>query len=65
MNDITYCTSIDCPSKDCKVKLLNNKFAPGTILSMSDFSGICRYYIGWVLSQIEDGAEWTDTESMI
>lgn len=53
MKDITYCTSTDCPSKDCKVKLLNNKFAPGTILSIADFSKVCRYYIGWLVDKVE------------
>jgi len=52
MKDITYCTSTDCPSKDCKLKLLNNKFPPGTILSMADFSGVCRYYIGWLVYEV-------------
>jgi len=55
MRDITYCASTDCPSTDCKVKIQNNKFQPGEIISMADFSGVCRYYIGWVLAQIEDG----------
>lgn len=54
MKDITYCTATDCLSTDCKIRLLNNKFEPGTILSMADFSGTCRYYIGWLLDQVEE-----------
>ena len=54
MKDITYCTSVACPSKDCKIKLLNNKFPPGTILSMADFSGQCRFYIGWLVDEMEE-----------
>lgn len=55
MKDITYCSSTDCPSKECKIKVLNNKFKPGEIISMADFSGQCRFYIGWLLEKIEDG----------
>ena len=57
MRDITYCSSADCPSKDCKIKIKNNKFQPGEIISMADFSGTCRYYIGWILKGIESGEE--------
>jgi len=56
MRDITYCTSPDCPSKDCAVRLIHNKdkFKPGDMVSMADFSGTCRYYIGSVLCEIEE-----------
>lgn len=54
MKDITYCTSADCPSTECEIKLTNNKFEPGTILSMADFSGVCRFYIGCILDQIAE-----------
>ena len=53
MRDITFCASADCPSKDCKIKVLNNKFQPGEIVSMADFSGVCRYYIGYLIDKIE------------
>ena len=53
MKDITYCTSTDCPSEECKIKVLNNKFQPGELISMADFSGVCRFYIGWLVSEIE------------
>ena len=53
MKDITYCSSTDCPSTECKIKILNNKFEPGEIISMADFSGQCRFYIGCVLDMIE------------
>lgn len=55
MKDITYCTSVACPSTDCKIKLKNNDIPSGTIISIADFSGTCRFYIGWILSEIEDG----------
>ena len=54
MKDITYCASADCPSTDCKIKLCNNKFKPGDIISMADFSGVCRFYIGWLVDEIEE-----------
>ena len=51
MKDITYCASVDCPSKDCKIKILNNKFEPDEVVSMADFSETCRYYIGWLVKK--------------
>lgn len=57
MRDITYCVSSDCPSMDCKIKVTNNKFKPGEIVSMADFSGVCRYYIGWLIDEIEGEPE--------
>ncbi len=54
MKDVTYCAATDCPSSDCKLKLEHNKFRPGDVISMANFCDVCRYYIGWVLSQIEE-----------
>jgi len=53
MADITYCSSTSCPSKECKIKVLNNKFNPGDLISIADFSGTCRFYIGWMISEVE------------
>lgn len=53
MKDITYCASKDCPSKECKIKIGNNHFEPHEVISMADFSGVCRFYIGWLVSEIE------------
>lgn len=53
MKDITYCSSADCPSKECKIRVQNQKFPPGTIISMADFSGVCRFYIGWLVDELE------------
>lgn len=63
MLDITYCTSTDCPSKDCKIKVISKEFKPKQIISMADFSCVCRYYIGWALSKIEDEHEYRDNKS--
>ena len=60
MRDITYCSSTDCPSKECRIKILNNKFQPGELISMADFSGVCRFYIGWLLDKVDSPAEKGD-----
>ena len=52
--DITYCSSKDCPSKDCERKISNNHFEDGELISVSDLSGVCRYYIGWLASKVEN-----------
>ena len=54
VKDVTYCNSKDCPSKDCSIKVSNNDFKAGDIVSMADFSGVCRYYIGWLISEVEE-----------
>ena len=51
MTDVTWCTSADCPSQDCKISI--RKCKEKGLISMADFSGECRYYAGWVLSEIE------------
>lgn len=53
VKDITYCASKDCPSTECKIKISNNHFEPHEVISMADFSGVCRFYIGWLVSEIE------------
>lgn len=53
--DITYCAADDCPSKECRIKMTNNHFQAGDIISMADFSGVCRFYIGWILNEMEEG----------
>ena len=55
--DITFCSSTDCPSTECKIKVLNNKFEPHEIISIADFSGVCRFYIGWLVTMIESEEE--------
>lgn len=63
MKDITFCASSDCPSPDCKLKLRNNHFEPGEMFSVADFSGVCRYYIGWLISRIEKEEKLNETLS--
>jgi len=57
MRDITFCSNKECPSKECKIKIANNHFQAGDIISMADFSGVCRFYIGWVLNEMEGEEE--------
>lgn len=52
--DITYCCADECPSKECRIKITNNNFEAGDIISMADFSGVCRFYIGWVVNEVEE-----------
>ena len=52
MADMTYCISKDCETK-CYRHLSNYNFPAGTIISISDFSGICRAYIQEVLEEVE------------
>ena len=57
MADITYCTNVDCPFKECERYL--DKASEAAILngrgyvSVSDFSGICRDYIGYLVDKVE------------
>lgn len=57
MRDITFCSATECPSTECKIKLTNNHFETHEIISMADFAGTCRFYIGWVLSEIGEVEE--------
>ena len=54
MKDITFCASPDCPSKECEKKVLNNKFEDGELISVADFSGTCRFYIGWIANKVKE-----------
>lgn len=50
--DITYCANEACPFKDCERQLRRAKgFPPGTQISVSDFSGMCRRYISWLVDR--------------
>lgn len=57
MKDITYCCANECPSKECRIKITNNHFNAGGIISMADFAGVCRFYIGWVVREMEGEEE--------
>lgn len=57
MRDVTFCSSPDCPSTECRLKLTNNKFEPHELISEADFSGVCRFYIGYQLLGIEESED--------
>lgn len=52
--DITYCYGYDCPSTECKIKMTNNTFEPHELVSIADFRGVCRFYVGWVVSEVKE-----------
>lgn len=55
MNDLTWCCSPDCPVK-CEQHITNYPIKDvSELVSIADFSGVCREYIGRVLAQVEDG----------
>lgn len=58
MADITYCTNTNCPFKECeryldKVKTSKAAICGRGYVSVSDFSGVCRDYI-WYLVELAD-----------
>lgn len=56
--DIAYCSNSRCPFKRCEIhpvvlrKL--QKDYPGRMVSVADYSGTCREYIGWLTSKTEE-----------
>lgn len=52
--DITFCDTGDCPFTECvrhKENLRGQK--ESIIVSLSNFGGICRKYIGWLVLNAE------------
>ena len=53
MSDVTWCSAQDCPSKECPLKL--DKCKTIGIISIADFSGVCRCYEAFALAgMLED-----------
>lgn len=53
MADITYCSCVECVNKECerhpsKLYALKNT----QVVSIADFSGVCRDYIGQVVDAV-------------
>lgn len=63
MTDVTWCTNVKCPAKDCRIHV-RNCHSPWPV-SMADFSAECRYYIGWVLSGEEDDLPAADVRPVV
>lgn len=57
--DITYCSNSRCPFRKCEVhpEALKQiqKSHPGSMVSVADFGGTCRDYIGWLSERVEGG----------
>lgn len=51
MTDITWCISSDCACK-CERHISKCQARPGELVSVSDFSKICRKYIHQVLEGV-------------
>lgn len=58
MKDITWCVSSDCPDM-CERHVLNCR--EKGMVSLADFSGVCRRYIGCVLEEVEKREARTGT----
>ena len=59
--DITWCTSADCPSKNCKIHIRNlPRSNERQMVSVADLSEVCRYYIGCILQEVieSESARW-------
>ena len=52
--DITFCCNKKCPFKDCERHLSQVKQpAPKGYISVANFDGVCRRYIGWLVNEVE------------
>ena len=54
MADITYCTNTDCPFKKCEryfTKASEAAIQGKGYISIADFSGVCRDYIGYLVDE--------------
>lgn len=58
--DVTYCDNAECPFKDCESHIVHTKkFPVGTMVSLANYAGTCRQYIGWLVNEAskENGDE--------
>lgn len=51
MTDITWCASPDCVIK-CERHITRCNAEPNELVSIADFSGVCRMYIGHIVESI-------------
>lgn len=55
--DITYCTNQGCLFKGCEIHPVAlrklQRSHPGRMVSVADYSGTCREYIGWLVGREE------------
>lgn len=58
MKDITYCSATDCTNRKCERHATNLKGMPkDETVSVADFAGVCRYYIGQIVERMKEGRE--------
>ena len=56
--DVTYCAYKDCPFNDCESHLTHTKTFPiGTMISVADYRGACRRYIGYLVDKASKEGE--------
>ena len=52
--DITYCTYAGCPFKDCERHLTRLEKQTNRTVSIADFRGTCRLYIGLLIDEVRE-----------
>ena len=60
MADITYCDNTDCPFTKCErhPSKINKACRDGKgYVSVANYGGVCRKYIGHLVDEAERGAE--------
>lgn len=58
MSDITYCINDDCPFEECARHPCRLQGKEGYV-SIANFAGTCRDYIGWLIKEIKSGENQT------
>lgn len=60
MADITYCINKQCPFEECERhpgKIAEAAMKGRGYVSVANFDGVCRKYIGYLVDEAERGAE--------
>ena len=60
MADITYCINKQCPFKKCErhpSKIAEAAIQGRGYVSVANFDGVCRKYIGHLVDEVERGEE--------
>lgn len=52
--DITFCIYAGCPFKDCESHLTHLEKQTNRTVSISDFRGTCRRYIGLLVDELSE-----------
>ena len=60
MADITYCINGQCPFEECErhpSKIAEAQKQGQRFVSVANFDGVCRKYIGHLVDEVERGEE--------